>query len=115
MKRACKIVLAATVVAGVFAGTLQLNAADEPGGGAPIFTESEIKAILAHGPWPTPWVKDPSNRVSGKPEAIELGERLFFETRLSAGAKFSCATCHEPDRNWTDNQTRSAAHAQMDR
>jgi len=82
---------------------------------APLFSESEIRAILAHGPWPAPATADASNRVSGKREAVELGERLFFEQRLSAAGKFSCGTCHVPERNWTDNQTRGAAAAEVDR
>jgi cytochrome c peroxidase len=81
----------------------------------PTFTESEIRAILAHGPWPAPAEADPSNRVSGKREAVELGERLFFEQRLSVAGKFSCGTCHVPERNWTDNLTRGAAAAEVDR
>ena len=43
------------------------------------FTADERAAILAHGPWPPPMPPDPSNRVSGKPEAIALGRRLFFD------------------------------------
>jgi cytochrome c peroxidase len=87
------------------------TAAEDP----PALTESEIRAILAHGPWPAPASTDPSNRVSGKREAIEFGERLFFDRRLSDGGKFSCGTCHVPERNWTDNQTRGAAIAEVDR
>jgi cytochrome c peroxidase len=79
------------------------------------FTDAEVRAILAHGPWPVPLTKDPSNRVSGSREAAELGERLFFERRLSGSGKFSCGTCHVPERNWTDNQTRGAAAAEVDR
>ena len=79
------------------------------------FTDAEVRAILSHGPWPVPLVKDPSNRVSGSREAVELGERLFFERRLSGSGKFSCGTCHVPERNWTDNQTRGAAAAEVDR
>jgi cytochrome c peroxidase len=82
---------------------------------APSFTQDEIRAILAHGPWPVSRTNDPSNRVSGKREAIELGERLFFEPRLSASGAFSCATCHVPERSWTDNRTRGAAAAEVDR
>jgi cytochrome c peroxidase len=81
----------------------------------PSFSESEIQAILAHGPWPAPATADSSNRVSGKRDAVELGERLFFEQRLSAAGKFSCGTCHVPERNWTDNQTRGAAAAEVER
>src|SRR5574341_451414 len=81
----------------------------------PPFTEAEIRAILAHGPWPTPITADPTNRVSGKRAAVELGERLFFDQRLSASGKFSCGSCHVPERNWTDNRVRGAAIAEVDR
>jgi hypothetical protein len=47
-----------------------------------VFSNEEKQKILAHGPWPPAPRRDPSNRVSGKPEAIALGERLFFEPRL---------------------------------
>lgn len=79
------------------------------------FTEAEVRTILAHGPWPAPLATDPTNRASGSRAAIELGERLFFETRLSANGRFSCATCHVPERNWTDNKVRGAAAAELDR
>jgi cytochrome c peroxidase len=82
---------------------------------APTFTENEVRAILAHGPWPVPARADPSNRVSGKREAVELGERLFFDERLSSTGKFSCGTCHVPERNWTDNRARGAAAAEVER
>lgn len=81
----------------------------------PAFTESEVKAILAHGPWPVPIRADPGNRVSGSRDAIELGERLFFDRRISGGGKFSCGSCHVPERNWTDNRTRGAAIAEVER
>jgi cytochrome c peroxidase len=79
------------------------------------FTESEVRAILAHGPWPAPIATDPTNRASGRRAAVELGERLFFDTRLSADGRFSCGTCHVPERNWTDNRVRGAAAAEVDR
>ena len=80
-----------------------------------VFTEAEVRAILSHGPWPAPATRDPSNRVSGNRAAIEFGERLFFDTRLSAAGKFACVTCHVPERNWTDNRSRGAATAEVDR
>jgi cytochrome c peroxidase len=79
------------------------------------FTDGEQRAILSLGPWPVPIVQDPSNHVSGKREAIELGERLFFDRRMSGGGKFSCGTCHVPERNWTDNLARGEAGAVVDR
>ena len=79
------------------------------------FTESEVRAILSHGPWPTPIASDPTNRASGQRAAVELGERLFFDTRLSINGNFSCGTCHVPERNWTDNRVRGVAAAEVDR
>ena len=98
-----------TVVLAALLSTAALSAQE------PSFTEAEIRAILAHGPWPTPMTTDPSNRVSGKRAALELGERLFFDTRLSADGRFSCGTCHVPERNWTDNRTRGFAAAEVSR
>ena len=79
------------------------------------FSDAEKRAILRHGPWPAPWSPDPSNRVSGKPEAIELGERLFFEPRISPSGKVLCATCHAPFRAWQDARARAFGHADTDR
>ncbi|MCH7825860.1 MAG: cytochrome-c peroxidase [Acidobacteria bacterium] len=38
------------------------------------------------------------------PAKVELGRRLFFESRISADAKTACATCHEPGRAFTDGR-----------
>ncbi len=42
------------------------------------------------------------------PEKIALGEKLFFEPRLSADGTVACATCHNPDRAFTDGRPTSA-------
>ena len=81
----------------------------------PVFTDSEIKVILSHGPWPAPAQPDPSNRVSGQLDAIELGTRLFFDQRLSDNGAMSCSSCHVPERNWTDNLRRGAGKREVDR
>ena len=49
-----------------------------------------------------PLPADPTNRVADDPRAARLGERLFFDTRLSANGKVSCGTCHQPERNFQD-------------
>jgi len=38
------------------------------------------------------------------PGKIRIGEMLFFDTRLSKNAGLSCASCHDPDRGWTDGR-----------
>ncbi len=36
------------------------------------------------------------------PEKIELGKELFFDRRLSGDGTMSCATCHDPEKAFTD-------------
>jgi cytochrome c peroxidase len=79
------------------------------------FTNEERAAILAHGPWPQPTPPDPSNRVSGRPEAIALGRRLFFDPLLSEDRQRSCATCHDPAKAFADGRPRSIGAAVVDR
>jgi len=43
-----------------------------------------------------------SNRVAFNEQAQKFGEQLFHETQLSASNKFSCASCHLPDKFFTD-------------
>jgi cytochrome c peroxidase len=82
---------------------------------AAAFTDAEVRAIAAHGPWPPAFAPDPSNRASGSKGAIEFGERLFFERRLSANGAVSCSRCHIPERNWTDGEKRAKGLARVDR
>jgi cytochrome c peroxidase len=42
------------------------------------------------------------------PEKVELGKKLFFDTRLSKTGKMSCETCHLPEKGWADGQVLSA-------
>jgi cytochrome c peroxidase len=79
------------------------------------FTEQERRMILQHGPWPLAATTDPSNRVSGKPDAIAFGEKLFFDPRLSANGAVSCGTCHIPERSWTDGRKLAIGLAEADR
>ena len=79
------------------------------------YSKEEIAAILRHGPWPPPLARDPSNRVSGKPEAIALGEKLFFEPRLSGTGSVLCATCHVPFRSFQDARPRGFGLQEVDR
>jgi cytochrome c peroxidase len=79
------------------------------------FETGEVRRVLQHGPWPQPLPRDPSNRASGDPAAIALGQRLFFDGRLSAGGKVACASCHVPDQAWTDGRRRAVGLAPADR
>ena len=101
----------------VLCGTLLswTSTADQRSASEPPLTRDEIRSILAHGPWPASTSRDPSNRVSGQPEAVEFGTHLFFDPRLSGKGNVSCGTCHVPERNWTDNMHRGVGNAEIDR
>lgn len=40
-------------------------------------------------------------------EKIAFGKKLFFDKRLSAGNQVSCATCHQPEKAFTDGLSKS--------
>lgn len=80
-----------------------------------LFSREEKATVLSHGPWPPPGRRDPSNRVSGKPAAIALGERLFFEPRLSGTGSMLCASCHVPFRHFQDGRPRALGIEPVDR
>jgi len=79
------------------------------------FDADELARIVRHGPWPPPFERDATNRVSGNPAAIAFGRQLFFEPRFSPGGYISCVACHQPDRGSTDNLPRARGLAPVDR
>src|SRR5258706_13622569 len=108
--------LAISAAAGAACALLSLtSAARQDLAAKPVFTAGEIKIILSHGPWPAFAPPDPSNRASGQADAIELRTRLFFDQRLSAKGTVACASCHGPERNWSDNLTRGVGMSEVDR
>jgi len=48
---------------------------------------------------------DNTNRVINDPLAIQFGHNLFFDKRLSANGKIACASCHQPDKFFSDGLT----------
>ncbi|NKC11456.1 MAG: hypothetical protein GKR94_04390 [Gammaproteobacteria bacterium] len=84
--------------------------ADHPG------TQVErARAIVSHGPWPPPAKPDLSNKASDNPLAIALGQQLFFEPALSRDGDMSCATCHKPQRWFTDGEPQAIGVKRLDR
>jgi cytochrome c peroxidase len=45
---------------------------------------------------------DPSNAYQRLPAAAALGKRLFFDARLSGNGQVSCASCHDPAKQFQD-------------
>ena len=95
--------LAAMVLCGSLLAGIPAASAGEPGRATGLDAPTRA-LILRHGPWPAPWRPDPSNRVSGRPEAIALGRRLFFDAGLSPSGRVSCSSCHRPERAWSDGR-----------
>lgn len=71
------------------------------------FSPTELRLIEQHGPWPLPEARDAGNAQAGNPQAIALGQKLFFDRRLSPGGQLSCASCHAPARAFADGRVRS--------
>jgi cytochrome c peroxidase len=51
--------------------------------------------------FPTPSVPADNPMSEAK---VALGQRLFFEPRLSVTGTYSCASCHDPTRSFTDGR-----------
>ena len=45
---------------------------------------------------------DPSNAIERLPAAVALGQRLFNDTRFSRNGAVSCASCHDPQKQFQD-------------
>jgi cytochrome c peroxidase len=49
----------------------------------------------------------PAWRDGFTPQQTDLGRYLFFDPVLSGGGDLSCASCHDPDRGFSDGRGRS--------
>jgi cytochrome c peroxidase len=65
------------------------------------YTADELAAIYRHSPLGRP-PPDPTDAVADRPAAARLGQALFYDARLSANGRVACATCHQPERAFTD-------------
>jgi len=79
------------------------------------FSDDEVARLVRHGPWPPAAVLDVGNAVAARPQAIALGEQLFFDARLSADGALSCATCHRPELAFADGRAHGVGREVLDR
>ncbi|AOW20041.1 cytochrome-c peroxidase [Urechidicola croceus] len=54
----------------------------------------------------TTFFTQPNNR-NPSIKQIELGKKLFFDKKLSANSSMSCATCHQPNKAYSDGLVTS--------
>ena len=73
-------------------------------------TELALLASLRLSQLPAP-PPDPSNAFENIPAAIELGKRFFFDPRFSRNERISCATCHDPAKQFQDGKPRGVGLA----
>src|SRR5210317_695229 len=52
----------------------------------------------------------PEIRDGFTPQQIDLGRYLFFDPVLSRDGTMSCATCHDPDKGFSDGLARARGH-----
>jgi cytochrome c peroxidase len=94
----------AVLVGGLLAGIITCRAEPTLTDDRTLFTPEELAAIYRHSPL-GPLPADPTDRVADDPRAAALGQFLFFDSRLSANGKVSCATCHQASQAFTDGKT----------
>lgn len=98
MKRTSTFGLVGIAVLAVLVPAL-VRASDSPAGSSTF----EIKMPLGI-PFDL-WTYFVPNNNPVTAEKVELGRKLFFDPRLSADGKVSCASCHDPKRAFTDGKT----------
>lgn len=102
-KRAAVALLIAAVLLAAWYGYLRLA----PPAAWSDAERAQLRSLSIDNLPPLP--PDPTNAVADDPRAAKFGHRLFFEPRLSANGMISCATCHQPIRNFTDGLPTAVA------
>jgi len=71
--------------------------------GAPVDSAAFFATLLPPG-LPAPLV--PADNAISE-EKVQLGRRLFYDTRLSGNGTYSCANCHQQARAFTDGRAQA--------
>jgi len=58
---------------------------------------------------------DPTNAYYESEQAARLGQALFYDSRFSSTGEVSCATCHDPERSFTDGRKLARGVANLPR
>lgn len=75
--------------------------------------ERRIFASFSLSKLPPPYTE--SNNVAHDPAAAKLGRQLFHDPRLSRNGEISCASCHDPQRHFTDGLPKALGLGQLNR
>jgi cytochrome c peroxidase len=89
---------------GVLFGVLLVSCEFEAAA-ADLWSAGELAALQSlHIDQLAPAAPDRSNAVESMPAAAALGKRLFVDARLSGNGQVSCASCHDPARQFQDGR-----------
>ncbi|MAK26303.1 MAG: hypothetical protein CMA02_03425 [Euryarchaeota archaeon] len=80
---------------------------------AQAFSENDWKVIRSLSP--AVIQLDTTNAFANSKEAAMLGQHLFFDKRLSSNGEVSCATCHIPEKYFTDGLSVSQGIKPLER
>ena len=105
-------VLAASLAANL-SGAFRVRNIDTSAG-LPVAVPKKRPLYLPADPQPFPFKMAATFPLPGLPldnpllrSRVELGRRIFSDTRLSRDGSLSCASCHHQDRAFTDGRARS--------
>lgn len=79
------------------------------------FTQADIDYLKQFSLSALPPPPSKTNAVADSIVAAKLGHKLFFDTRLSANNKIACASCHQPQKHFTDGLSQSTGLSRLRR
>lgn len=79
----------------------------------PVFTESRLlspaaRTLTDSGVFNADYFVN-ADKHKPTPDRVALGKLLFYDPILSGNRERTCATCHQPDRAFTDGESKSLA------
>lgn len=79
------------------------------------WSQTELNILKNMSLLGTPPGLDQSNSFLSNPDAINLGKQIFFDKRFSINGTISCASCHQPDKYFTDGLDRAKGLGKISR
>ncbi len=74
----------------------------------PIFFASVVATLLSSAAMAQPNLGLPDLQLKDNPSVVSLGQKLFFDRRLSFNNTLSCAMCHIPEQGFAQNQLQTS-------
>lgn len=112
-RRAARALRAAGLASAILVAAVAAGSRHAPPSGWTVEERAVLASLRLSALEPLP--ADPSNRVADDPRAVALGHRLFFDARLSGNGEVSCATCHDPARDFQDGRALARGVGRTDR